>query len=65
MVKTSSICVTRLHLAESGMFDYQFMRTLSYQIYGRAPTGEILRVAGELIVQQHGLRVLRQVMKYI
>ena len=48
MVKTSSIGVTRLHLVESETLDCQFMRTLSYQIYGGASTGEVLRVVGEL-----------------
>lgn len=48
MVKTSSTVVTRLHLVESETLDFQFMRTLSYQVYGGASTGEVLRVAGEL-----------------
>ena len=48
MVKTSSTGVTRLHLVESETLDFQFMRTLSYQVYGGASTGEVLRVAGEL-----------------
>jgi hypothetical protein len=30
------------------MLDYQFMRTLSYQVCGGASTGEVLRVASEI-----------------
>jgi len=48
MVKISRTGATRLHLVESEMLDFQFMRALSYQTYGGASTGEVLRVAGEL-----------------
>jgi len=48
MAKTSNAGITRLHLVESETLDFQFMRTLCYQVYGGASTGEVLRVAGEL-----------------
>ena len=48
MVKTLSLGITRLHLVESETLDFLFMRTLCYQVYGGASTGEVLRVAGEL-----------------
>ena len=48
MVKTLSLGIKRLHLVESETLDFLFMRTLCYQVYGGASTGEVLRVAGEL-----------------
>jgi len=48
MVKTASTGITRLHLVESETLDFQFMRTLCYQVCGGASTGEVLRVASEL-----------------
>jgi hypothetical protein len=35
----------RLHLAKNDILDYQYLRALSYQVYGGAATGEVLHVA--------------------
>jgi dipeptidyl aminopeptidase/acylaminoacyl peptidase len=48
MVKKTTSSITRLNLAKNEVLDYQYIRALSYQAYGGASTGEVLRVADEI-----------------
>jgi alpha-beta hydrolase superfamily lysophospholipase len=45
---TTRTGTNRLHLDEHELLDFQYMRTLSYQLYHGASTGEVLHVAAEL-----------------
>jgi hypothetical protein len=52
MSQDTSLGTLRLHLAHNGLVDYQYVRALSYQLYGGASTGECLRVAQ--LIRQRG-----------
>lgn len=38
----------RLHLAASELVDFQYLRTLAYELYGAASVGEVLRAAHDI-----------------
>lgn len=42
---------SRLNLAESELIDFQYLRTLSYELYGAASVGEVLRVARDIALK--------------
>ena len=42
---------SRLNLAESELLDFQYLRTLSYELYGAASVGEVLRVAHDIALK--------------
>ncbi|WP_376797324.1 alpha/beta hydrolase family protein [Thermogemmatispora sp.] len=42
---------SRLNLADSELLDFQYLRTLSYELYGAASVGEVVRVAHEIALQ--------------
>nr|BBH86445.1 hypothetical protein KTC_11960 [Thermosporothrix sp. COM3] len=39
---------SRLNLVDSELLDFQYLRTLSYELYGAASVGEVLRVAHDI-----------------
>lgn len=44
----SVLAAGRLHLADSEMLDFQYMRTLAYEPYGAASVGEVFYVASQV-----------------
>jgi dienelactone hydrolase len=48
MAQPALISITRLHLAENELLDFQYLRALAYQLYGGAAPGEVLQAAHEI-----------------
>ena len=48
MAQQPLISITRLHLAENDLLDFQYLRALAYQLYGGAAPGDVLQAAHEI-----------------
>src|SRR5690348_10813977 len=46
------VSYSRLNLVESELVDFQYLRTLSYELYGAASVGEVLRVAHDIALKR-------------